>query len=174
MINKIISTALELLESFEENEHKNTDDVHWVEDSDGNSDWGDFCGDCVENAVKEARKDYILRQRKLPINKRDDEFLKFESKYNYGGGYEDDSFNYCNDCGKRLEITILPGVEELDDCIESLKNGSKIDDYLGYKCYWLLYNNWGNDNKENDKNNLWGKTNVLANRVISALTKNKH
>lgn len=170
--NKIIYKALELLEQFEENEHQNTDDVHWVEDSNGNSDWGDFCKVCVENKLKEVRKEYILEQRKLSISKRDEEFLKFEVHYNYGGGYESSSFDYCNDCGKRLDISVLPDDDDLDDCINSLKDGDKIDDYLGYKCYWLLYNNWGNDNKENYKNKLWSKTNELANRVITSLTQN--
>lgn len=169
MRDKNIRKALELLEQFEQNEHNKTDDVHWVEDSNGNSDWGDFCGDCVDGVLKTVRKEYLQKQRKLPISERDEEFEKFETRYNYGGGYEDDSFKFCNECGKRLDISVLPGDDDLDNCIEQLKNGDKIDNSLGYECYWLLYNNWGNDNKDKWKNKLYGKTLELANRVISAL-----
>lgn len=169
MRDKIIRKALDLLEQYEQNEHNKTDDVHWFEDNCGNSDWGDFCGDCVHEAAERVRKEYLKEQRKLPITKRDNEFKTFETRFNYGGGYEDDSFNFCNECGKRLDVSILPGNENLDNCIDQLKNGVVIDDSLGYECYWLLYNNWGNDNKEEWKNKLYGKTLELANRVISAL-----
>ena len=76
---KNISKALDLLEQFEQFEHNKTDDVHWVEDSNGNSDWGDFCGDCVDGVLKTVRKDYLQKQRKLPISERDEQCRKFEA-----------------------------------------------------------------------------------------------
>jgi len=168
---KIIDEALQLLEQFEQNEYNKTDNVHWVEDSNWISDYGDFCGDCVKDAKKQVRKDYLVEQRKLPIQKRDREFKTFEVRFNYGGGYEDDSFNFWNQCAKRLHVSILPGDDDLDECVEQLNKGGEIDDSLGYECYWLLYNNWGNDNKEKRKNKLYEKTLTLAGLVITALDK---
>ncbi len=166
-----IRKALDLLEQYEQNEHSKTDDVHWVEDSNGNSDWGDFCSDCVDGVLKKVRKEYLLQQRKLSIQKRDKTFKTFETRFNYGGGYEDDSFNFCEHCGKRLDISVLPGDEDLDSCIERLNEGDEIDDSLGYECYWLLYKNWGNDNKEKYKNKMYEKTLTLAGLVITAIDK---
>lgn len=69
MINKIIDKALNLLEPYEQREHNKTDNVHWVEDDNGNSDWGDYCGNCINKFVYEARKEYLLEQHKKPIKR---------------------------------------------------------------------------------------------------------
>lgn len=94
--------------------------------------------------MKHEKNIYLNSTKSLS---RDKEFSQFEFRMNYGGGYEDDSFNFCNDCGKRLDVVVLPGSDDLERCIEQLKEGSEIDDNLGYECYWLLYNHWGKDDE---------------------------
>lgn len=159
----IIERAKELTEPHERRFHDKLDEVHWVEKDDCSCD-GDYCSECIENALYERRRKYLLEQRKRPISLRDKVFSKFEYTYNYGGGYEYDSFACCESCGKPLEICILPNKETLDEILEELKCGI-INDELGWKCHWLLYNAWEDErHKECNEPTL-----TLAQRVIEIL-----
>ena len=157
--------AKELLEPFENRYRPNLEDVSWVE-QDNSSLEGDYCYECAKKSELEKRKKYLLEQRKLPIEKRDAEFDKFSCTYNYGGGYESDSFRSCDTCGVELEISILPSEQWLDYLIEDLNDGN-ITDQIGYRCYWIIYNEWGDNKYGSEKQKEL--TLKLALRVIEIL-----
>lgn len=145
-----INKAKDFLENYERRYYPLLDDVHWVEENESSTD-GDYCSDCVDEAKSEKRKRYLLEQRRLPIERRDKEFSIFSTTYNYGGGYEDDDFNCCEICGKSLNVVVLPNTNNVEQALEDLQEEKVISDYLGYRIYWLLYNDWGNDDKQHKK-----------------------
>ncbi len=165
--DKIIKSAKDLLEEYERRYYPLLDDVHWVEENECSTD-GDYCSDCVGDAKNEYRKNYLLKQRKLPLERRDKEFSKFSTSYSYGGGYEDDDFNCCYTCGKSLNVVVLPSVNNIQDALDDLRELNKVDDYLGYKIYWLLYNYWGNDDERHIKEHEL--TIELSKKVVETLT----
>jgi len=110
---EILDTAYDLLSDFSKDYRSNLSDVCWVTEDENDSD-GDYCHDCIENEVKKRRKEYLLGQRKLPVTERDDEFTKFDWTYNYGGGYEKESFLHCDECGRQLDVSILVNEQEIE------------------------------------------------------------
>ncbi|WP_312900216.1 hypothetical protein [Chryseobacterium taichungense] len=164
----IIQQAKDLLEEYEKRYYPLLDDVHWVEENECSTD-GDYCSDCVDDAKNEYRRNYLLKQRKLTIERRDKEFSKFSTTYNYGGGYEDDDFNYCNSCGKSLNVVVLPNENNIREALIDLRGITGISDYLGYKIYWLLYNDWGNDDERHVREHIL--TLELAEKTIEILAK---
>lgn len=110
---EILDEAYELLDDFSRDYQSKISDVCWVTENDSDSD-GDYCHDCIEKEVRKRRKEYLLEQQAFPIDKRDDEFTKFDWTYNYGGGYESESFSHCDECGKQLDISILVNEQEID------------------------------------------------------------
>lgn len=165
--DEIIQKALDLTEGHEARYYGQLDDVNWVE-KDGCSMDYDYCDDCIEKGVRNERREYLLEQRKLPFYERDKVFSKFESTYNYGGRYEDDSFAICEICGKHLNISILPNRQELGMLIDDLE-GVEIDDCLGWKINSILYNRWGKDDKRHEE--LYELSVKLAKRTIEILDK---
>lgn len=164
MKDKIIDKALELTDPHERRYYNELDNVHWVEKDYCSCDY-DYCSDCIDEALHNERKAYLLEQRKLPVAKRDKNFAVFRSTNNYGGGYESDYFNTCELCGKSLDISILPNEQVLEEALEDLESG-KIDDHLGWKINSLLYNAWGEDRGKEKCSEL---TLQLAKRVIEIL-----
>ena len=136
----LIDKARDLLFAYYCNYESELDDVHWVEQDSCSID-GDYCRDCIKQAVRDARKRYLLEQRALPVGMRDEEFSDFDWTYNYGGGCESDSFRYCDTCCKSLDISILPNEQELEYAIEDVGYG--ITNHTGWQIYSLLYNFWG-------------------------------
>jgi hypothetical protein len=123
---EIIEKAINLTDSYYLKVHNETSNVNWVTKN-SNDQEGDYCDKCIEKAVKNHRKEYLIEQRKKPIRPknteipeymydyyRDDPFDKFDYCYNYGGGYENDGFLFCDECGQRLEISLLLDEQELD------------------------------------------------------------
>lgn len=175
--------AIELLEPFEQRYYATLSDVHWVR-QDNNDIEGDFCEHCIDKAVKNAKKSLKEKRQKViakfkEIEETDAEIKKakrfelkelgvskFDSTYNYGGGYESDNFLTCEICDKELNILILPSDQNIQYCIEDLEEG-KIDDQTGYRAYCLLYNSW-NDTDERHKEEI-ELTFKLAKRVIEIL-----
>lgn len=166
----VIQQAKELLEEYEKRYYPLLDDVHWVEENECSTD-GDYCSECVDDAKNDYRKNYLLKQRSLPLERRDKVFSKFSTTYNYGGGYEDDDFNYCNTCGKSLNVVVLPNGNNIEEALIDLKETDEISDYLGYKIYWLLYNNWGNDDERHAKEHK--ATVELADKTLEILNAKK-
>lgn len=150
---------MEYLEPLASKEEDKISDVHWIEKDGENTD-GDYCEDCVEIVLKERRAEYLKKQRALKVKDRDAEIAIFETHYNYGGGYESDYFNSCDKCGKRLDISILPNEEEIEQAIDKVED-CKTDSGVAYEIYWLLYNEWGEYKPE--QNEL---TDELAKKVI--------
>lgn len=161
-----INKAKDLLDGHEKRYCPLLDDVHWVEENEMSTD-GDYCKECIEEAKNEKRKYYLLEQRKLPLERRDKEFSIFTTTYNYGGGYEDDDFNCCCICGKSLNVVVLPNTNNIQDALDDLEEATTINDYLGYKIYWLLYNDWGNDDERHKKEHEL--TIQLAEKTIKTL-----
>ena len=143
---EIIQKAIDLTEDHEARYHGQLSDVNWIE-KDGYSMDGDYCDDCIGKALYKERRDYLLEQRKLPIEQRDSTFSEFEKTYNYGGGYEDDSFACCETCGKNLDISILPDEDELEYLIDLLDD-NEITDRIGWMVNNILYNAWDKDDKQ--------------------------
>ena len=142
---EIIEKAIELTDGHEARYYNELSDVNWVE-KDGYSLDYDYCDDCIDKALHNEREEYLLGQRKLPIDKRDKNLSQFTKTYNYGGGYESDYFNTCEMCGKHLDISILPNKEELEYLIDELDRG-EFDDCLGWKINKILYNAWDKDDE---------------------------
>ena len=193
---KLKDKAKELLEPFEERHYNTLSDVYWVR-QDNHDLESDFCKNCIDKAVKNARKEFNTNKQKVNSKfkeieetgyyqgiqikgKYTDEDIvkakkyelkelgvsKFDSTYNYGGGYESESFLTCEMCGKELNISILPNEENIQDCIDDLAD-DKIDDQIGYRAYCLIYNCWGNeDEKRKEEFQLIIK---LAERIIEIL-----
>lgn len=147
----IIEKAINLLYPFYNREQITTDDVYYVTENSCPADTeGDYCSECIDDAVKEYRKYYLLDQRKKPIKSknypdnevrhtycyrawRDNEFSKFE--YLYESDRQDNNFRFCTTCGKRLEICFDLSETEF----EHWKTASieKSDSY-GYELYEVL------------------------------------
>ena len=167
MKDEIIQRAIDLTEDYEARYYNEIDDVNWVE-KDGESLDGSYCDDCIDKALYKERRDYLLEQRKLPIEQRDSPFSKFGKTYNYGGGYESDWFNTCDICGKNLDISILPDEQELEGLIDDLEYG-ELDDCLGWKINSILYNAWDKDDK--DHKGCYELSVKLAQRTVEILEK---
>lgn len=164
---EIIQKAIDLTEDYEARYCNEIDDVNWVEKDDISLD-GSYCDDCIDKALYYERRDYLLEQRKLPIEQRDSIFSEFTKTYNYGGGYESDWFNTCDICGRSLDISILPDEQELECLIDDLKGG-EIDDYLGWMINNILYNAWDKDDKHHKV--CYELSVKLAQRTIEILEK---
>lgn len=188
--------AIELLEPFEQRYYPTLSDVHWVR-QDNHDVEGDYCENCIEKAVKNARKSLKEERQKVLDKFRDIEetgkfngeqikgkytdaeikkakryelkelgISKFDSTYNYGGGYEADNFLTCEICDKELNISILPSDQNIQYVLEDMEDG-KIDDQIGYRAYCLLYNSWDEeDERYKEEFELSVK---LAKRVIEIL-----
>lgn len=164
---EIIQKAIDLTEGYEARYYDEVDDVNWIE-KDGCSMDYDYCDDCIDKALYKERRDYLLDQRKLPIEQRDSTFSEFTKTYNYGGGYESGWFNTCDICGKNLDISILPDEEELECLIEDLEEG-RIDDRRWWMINRILYNAW---DKDDDRHKGCYELSVkLAQRTVEILEK---
>lgn len=162
----IMHKALELLKPYAERYEPNVKDAWWVEYGDFNSE--DFCPDCIDEALYELRMDYLLEQRKLPINKRDNPFTVFEKHYYYSAE-ESDSFRHCDRCGELLDYIILPYEYEIQRVIDYIST-ENIDDYIGYQAYHLLDSDWGeSDNFMRQESREWNLK--LAELVVKILEK---
>lgn len=161
---ELIEKAKELLYDYDIRYYDELDPVHWITKNNGALE-NDYCSDCIDKAVYNERRDYLLEQRKLPISLRDEEFSVFDYSCNYGGGYEDDSFATCEICGKSLMVSILPNEQVLEYVLEDLEDG-KITDRIGWKAYSLLYNACGD---ESDISRCDELTLKLAKRVVEIL-----
>lgn len=142
---EIMHKALELLKPYAERYAPNVKDAWWV--TQGNdTDFGiDFCPNCIDEALYDFRKEYLLEQRKLPINKRDNPFSVFE-KHSYFSAEESCSFRHCDSCGVLLDYSILPYKEEIERVIDYIST-ENIDDYIGYQAYCLIDSDWGESDK---------------------------
>lgn len=188
--------AKELLEPFEQRHYSTLSDVHWVE-KDRCSIEGDFCENCIGNAVKNASKFHKeQRQKILSKFKEIEETGKWNGK-NIKRKYSDAEIKNA----KRFELKQLGvskfsstynygGGYESDDfktcelCDKELNisilpssqniqyvlddlKDGKIDDTTGYRAYCLLYNSW---NEEDEKHKTEFKLTIkLAKRVIKIL-----
>jgi len=197
---ELIDKAKELLESFEQRHSETTSNVHWVTQDDRDIE-GDYCENCIGQAVKNARKELKEEKQKVLAKFKEIENTgkfngkkikgkytvadikrakkyelenlgpsKFDSTYNYGGGYESDSFLTCEICDKELDISILPNEQELEYSLEDLESGV-IDDQTGYRAYSLLYNAWNEEDERHKEETVL--TVKLATRVIEILDVNK-
>ena len=188
--------AKELLEPFEQRYYSTLSNVHWVtqDDHDVEGDYCEKCIEkAVKNArksLKEERKKVLSKFKEIKeTGKFDGEQIKgkytdaeikkakryeldklgvskFSYTYNYGGGYESDSFLTCEICDKELNVSILPNTQNIEYVLEDMEDG-KLDDQTGYRAYWLLYNSWDEDDERyEDEFELSVK---LAKRVIEIL-----
>ena len=189
-MTELENKALELLNPFESRHAETLSDVYWVTQDDSDIQ-GDYCEDCIEKAVKAARKERREAKKKIlekyadperigqfghkeckQAQKRDLEDLggaNFDFTYCYGGGYEAEFFLDCEICHRPLLVSILPNeqlIQELLECIEQWG----IDDQKGYEAYWLIYNCWGADDSRHKEE--FELTQKLINKVIELLTKN--
>lgn len=161
---EIMHKALELLKPYAERYEPNVKDAWWVEYGDFNSE--DFCPDCIDEALYELRMDYLLEQRKRPINKRDNPFTVFE-KHSYYSAEESDSFRHCDRCETLLHYIIIPNKEEIERVIDDIST-ENIDDYIGYQAYHLLDNDCGeSDNITEQESREWNLK--LAELVVKIL-----
>ncbi|WP_404812055.1 hypothetical protein ACIRNY_10990 [Capnocytophaga canimorsus] len=155
---EVMHKALELLKPYAERYEPNVKDAWWVEYGDFNSE--DFCPDCIDEALYELRMDYLLEQRKRPINKRDNPFTVFE-KHSYYSAEESDR------CETLLHYIIIPNKEEIERVIDYIST-ENIDDYIGYQAYHLLDNDWGeSDNITEQESREWNLK--LAELVVKIL-----
>lgn len=164
----IMHKALELLAPYAERYEPNVKDAWWVT-QDNDTDFGiDFCPDCIDEALYDLRKEYLLEQRKRPINKRDNPFSVFE-KHTYLSAEESDSFRHCDRCGELLDYIILPYEYEIQRVIDYIST-ENIDDYIGYQAYHLLHGDWGeSDNFMRQESREWNLK--LAELVVKILEK---
>lgn len=164
MEEKLIQKAKDLLFPYENRYYNILSDVYWIEKDNETCDY-DYCSRCIYDAVRTERREYLMEQRKLPIGRRDKEFLKFTYHYNYGGGYESDRFNICESCGAHLDVIIIPNTDELEYVLEDLKDGI-ITDCIGWKAYGLIYGGLRDSPYKEKENEL---ILLLAKRVIEIL-----
>ncbi len=61
-----------------------------------------YCEDCIEDEVKKRRKEYLLKQRKLPIDKRDKRFITFDYACYATDDIEETYFAECKNCDNVL------------------------------------------------------------------------
>lgn len=195
-IQALKDKAQELLEPFEQRYYATLSDVHWVE-QDGHSIDGDFCENCIDKAVKNARKSHKEeRQKVLAKFKKIEETGKYNGK-EIKGKYTDAEIKKA----KRYELKELGvskfsstynygGGYEADDfrtceiCDKELNisilpndqniqyvledlEDGKIDDQTGYRAYCLLYNSW--DEEDEKYKEEIELTVKLAKRVIEIL-----
>jgi len=118
----IIKKAIDLTYPFYLNEK--VDDVYYVTQDGWAENDGNYCSGCIDEAVKEHRKYYLLDQRKKPINPdkeeirrrfrlwRDNDFPKFD--YLYESDREDNNFIFCDTCGQRLNVCFDLDYQEID------------------------------------------------------------
>ena len=138
---EIIEKARSLTYPFYLNEE--TDNDYYVT-KDRNSTEGDFCSDCIDHAVKDYRKEYLLDQRKRPIDPdkeglnelgiwRDNEFSEFD--YMYESDREDNNFLFCDICGKMLKVCFFLDSQEMEhwESVEIDKS-----DHDGYELLSIL------------------------------------
>lgn len=186
--------AKKMLYSLASEYESTLSDVHWITKN-GHSVDGDFCKNCIEKAVENAKLEHEKsRQEILSMYKeiKDTGFFKgekiiatpqqieesmqykleqlgetdFDSTYNYGGGYECDRFLTCDECNTGLNVSILPSEQNIEYVLEDLEDG--IDNRTAYKAYELLYNSWNeNDETHKDEVDLLKK---LAERVVEIIT----
>jgi hypothetical protein len=188
--------AIELLEPFEQRYYSTLSDVHWVrqDNNDVEGDFCENCiGKAVKNARKSLKEDRLkviakfkeieetgkFNGEKIKGKYTDAEIKKakrfelkklgvskFDSTYNYGGGYESDNFLTCEICEKELNISILPSEQNIQYVLDDLEDGN-INDQTGYRAYCLLYNSW--DEKDERHKEEFELTVKLAKRVIEIL-----
>lgn len=137
----LIQKAKDLTYPYYKNEK--TDDVYYVTKDGWSDNSNNYCSNCIDDAVKEHRKYYLLDQRKKRINPnkddnrfniwRDNEFPKFD--YSYESYREDNSFCFCEACDKRLKVCLLLDEQELDHWKTAT---FEKNDYYGYELYTIL------------------------------------
>jgi hypothetical protein len=188
--------AKELLEAFEQRYFATLSDVHWVRQDDHDIE-GDYCENCIEKAVKNARKSLKEeRQKVLAKFKEIEETGKFNGE-EIKGKYTDAEIKKAKRYGlKELGVSKFSstynygGGYESDNfltceiCYKELNisilpsdqniqyiledmEDGKIDDQTGYRAYCLLYNSW---DEEDEKYKEEVELSVkLAKRVIEIL-----
>ncbi|GEM_PF-1194461 len=188
--------AKELLEPFEQRYYATLSDVHWVRQNNRDIE-GDYCKNCIEKAVKNARK-FLKeeRQKVLAKFKEIEETGKFNGEQ-IKGKYTDAEIKKA----KRYELKELGvskfsstynygGGYEADDfltceiCEKELNisilpredniqyiiddmEDGKINDQIGYRAYCLLYNSWDEEDERHKKE--FELSIKLAKRVIEIL-----
>jgi hypothetical protein len=188
--------AKELLEPLEQRYYTSLSDVHWVT-QDGHDVEGDYCENCIEKAVKNARKSLKEeRQKVLAKFKEVEETGKFngeqvKSKYTDTEikkakryelkqlGVSKFSSTYNHGGGYESDNFLTCEICDKELNISILPNDQnlqyiiedmedgKIDDQTGYRAYWLLYNSW--DEESERYKDEFELTVKLAKRVIEIL-----
>ena len=95
-----------------------------------------YCSDCIKDAAILSRIEYLLEQRKKPIEFRDYPFREFEWFMEWGG-YENDNFQCCETCFKTLEVIILANNQHIEDAINDL-NRYGLTPRLAYEIAQLI------------------------------------
>lgn len=155
-----ITKAMELLKPYTLRYEKTLKELWWVDNGYFTSE--DCCEDCIDEALNDERRDYLLKQRLLPIDWRDEEFYKFEKKCSVD--YESEYFLYCTNCKAPLYTNMLQCSYEMEHVIETFK--AVISDDTCYQAYVTLENDWNNLEKYPKEYHL---TLELAELVIEKL-----
>lgn len=100
-----IEKAIQLMKPLA-TEHP-TDWVHWITADGCNHCDEDYCSACIEQAVIDARKEYLLEQRKKPLKFRDEEFLLFDYESTGHCVSESETLAHCETCSKSLEVSLI-------------------------------------------------------------------
>ena len=194
---KLKDQALGLLTPFENRFYPTLSDVHWVT-NDGHDLEGDFCENCIDQAVKNAEIEYKESKQKII-----DKFTEIETKGTFNGkiieekftekqlkkakkhelkelGKNDFSstFNYGGGYEAEQFLTCNICEKDLDisilpskDEIEYLNESlqdGSIDDQTAYRAYCLIYNGW-NENDEKHSETIEPIKN-LCKRIIEILS----
>ena len=188
--------AKELLEPFEQRYYATLSDVHWVT-QDNHDVEGDYCENCIEKAVKNARKSLKEeRQKVLAKYKEIEETSKFNGE-KIKGKYTDaeikkakryklkelgvskfsSTYNYVGGYEADNFLTCEICHKELNiSILPSDQNvqyiledmeDGKIDDQTGYRAYCLLYNSWDEEDERHKEE--FELSVILAKRVIEIL-----
>lgn len=161
-----IEKAIELLKPNALKYEKTLSELWWVTQDDyGVDDGGNYCVDCIKHAVNKERRDYLLHQRSLPIDKRDKEFSKFRKVRS--DDFESEYPLHCNNCNSHLYTVRLPCDEEINYIIDCIKD-DRINNEIGYEAYLILHNDWDTLKKYPEEYHL---TLDLAELVINKLEK---
>ena len=190
-MRELESKALELLEQFESRHAETLSDVYWITQDESDIQ-GDYCENCIEKAVKAARKERREEKKRIlekysdperigqfgheaceKAKKRD---LKELGSPNFDytsscGGYEAETFTSCELCHRALDVCILPNEQIIQYSIEDFEDG-KITAQIGYEAYWLIYNCWGKDDDRHKEE--YELTQQLIKKVIELLTPDNH
>ncbi len=193
---EIIDKAIELLGPFEGRYYATLSDVHWVEQDECSID-GDYCENCIEKAVKNARKS--LKEEKQKVLAK---FKEIEDTGKFNGqkikGKHTDSeikkaksyelkklgvskfsytYNYGGDyeCDSFLycdicgkELNIsILPNEQEIVCVLEYFEHGVINDQNGYRAYWLLYN--AGDEEDGRYKDEAKLTIQLAKRILEIL-----